>query len=151
MNAAAFSLAAAAPLRCCAASLPLGIDAPTPKSGGACPRLTISCNRYTNKSTIDPSNKMTTTAKSQTTPQLLADLHAGQTKIASSAESYKVALAEKQAEFKSFQANPSAVPVSEAVRINRKIRRQACRLPTAAACGPNFHQSQGRVCTGCLR
>ena len=60
---------------------------------------------------------MTTTAKSQTTPQLLADLHAGQTKIASSAESYKVALAEKQAEFKSFQANPSAVPVSEAVRI----------------------------------
>ncbi len=52
-----------------------------------------------------------------TTAQLLADLHTGQTKIASAAESYQAALTEKQAAFKSFQANPAAVPVSDAVRI----------------------------------
>ncbi len=71
----------------------------------------------TNNTTIDPTNKMTSTTNKMTTSQLLADLHTGQTKIASAAESYKAALTEKQAAFKSFQANPAAVPVSEAVRI----------------------------------
>ncbi len=60
---------------------------------------------------------MTPITNKMTTEQLLADLHTGQTKIASAAESYQAALTEKQAAFKSFQANPAAVPVSEAVRI----------------------------------
>ena len=58
-----------------------------------------------------------TPPKSKTTAELLSLLEAGKSKIATAAESYQTALAEKQVAFKSFQANPAAVPVSEAVRI----------------------------------
>jgi len=53
----------------------------------------------------------------KSTAELLAELEAGKTRIATAAESYQTALAEKQAAFKLFQTNPAAVPVSEAVRI----------------------------------
>ena len=61
---------------------------------------------------------MTTSNKTKTTTaQLLAELEAGKAKIATAAASYQTALAEKQAAFKQFQANPAAVSVSAAIQI----------------------------------